>query len=476
MAVHPGLKTWSKEDIKSYSAKKRIARRDLRALVKALDPVVLEAQTAHPDNPKRQARFLKAALKERGDVLGFVDKWVGPDSIDPKAYSWRNRTMDMIRDVSLGTLGANKAFEKLEGIMILAYRASTLGEVQEPLKDAIPEELRAFLPDNLVVVVDEDGNIQEITDRFVAQKKTFAKKIKVMRDLLQRYNSIVAQVKKDIKSGDPITRLAALVTAIIMETGIRPGQRGNVTLVRDPVTGEKVPVDTFGAVTLGPNHVRFIRDEFAELEFVGKASSTNLASLSDSAVIKILKSLVENAQKSGSKFIFVTPNGREFTKKDLNRYFGKNFKGISPTDFRQLRATDVMFEQIRKAQLDLYAEIQEYIDLEESALRDRVVTSLVKSLNQAIDEAQKALSHDKDSTTVGSYINPQILLRFFSQGRAADSLKEALMDGAGELSFDPMKFVEMAKASASKVARRYMVGTAPTLRDLLEEIEEAEQR
>ena len=46
MPLHPGLKSWSKEDIKSYSDKKRIARRDLRALVKALNPLVLEAQAA----------------------------------------------------------------------------------------------------------------------------------------------------------------------------------------------------------------------------------------------------------------------------------------------------------------------------------------------------------------------------------------------------------------------------------------------
>lgn len=472
MAVHPGLKTWSKEDIKSYSAKKRIARRDLRALVKALDPVVLEAQTAHPDNPKRQARFLKSRLKLRGDVLGFVDKWVGPDSIDPKAYSWRNRTMDMIRDVSLGTLGVNKAFEKLEGIMILAYRARELGKAQEPLKAVIPEELRAYLPDNLVVDVDEDGKVQQITDRFVAQRKTMAKKIETMRDLLQRYNSIVAKVKKDMRSGDPVTRLAALVTAIMMETGIRPGKLGNVTLVRDPITGDKVPVETFGAVTLGPAHVRFIRDSFAELEFVGKANSTNLANLSDSNVIKILKSLVESAQKSGSKFIFVTPNGHRFTAKDLNAYFKQNFKGISPTDFRKLRATEVVFDEIRKAQLDLQAEVREFIDLEEDELRTKVVEVLVRTLDQAIGKAQKALSHDTDAVTRGSYINPLILLRFFSQGKAADSLREAILDGDDELSFDPRKFVEMARtASRRRVAKRFR---SATLRALLEEIEEAE--
>ena len=473
MATPREFPGWSDRDIRSYKDKKKIARKDLRAILKAIEPLVAEVRAAHPDNPKRQARMLMSKLQERGDVVGFVDTWIGPETIEPRAGSWRKRTFYMFRDLGLGNLGMNKALEKLEGIMILAYRARELQEAQVPFKEVIPEELRAFLPDNLVVEVDEDGKVQKITDRFVAKHKTMAKKIATMRTLLEQYNDVVDQVKKDLKSGDPMKQMAAIVTSILMETGIRPGRLGNKTLVRDPISGEKVPVETFGAITLGPSHVRFVRENFADLEFVGKAATTNIASLSDSNVIKLLKSLVDNAAKSGSKFIFVTPNGRRFTANDLNNYFKANFKGISPTDFRKLKATEVVFNEIRKAQLDLQAEIKEFVDLEEVELRQRVVESLVRTLDKAISEAQVALSHDKDETTRKSYINPQILLKFFSQGKAAESLRDAILEGDDELSFDPQKFIQMARvASYKRVARRF---STASLRALLEEIEEAEK-
>ncbi len=93
-----------------------------------------------------------------------------------------------------------------------------------------------------------------------------------------------------------------------METGIRPGKEGNAAF--KTVNGEKVEVETFGAITLGPGHVKFIRDNFAQLEFIGKKGSVNTAQLADVDILKVLNEYVRRAMSSGSKYVFVTKAGR----------------------------------------------------------------------------------------------------------------------------------------------------------------------
>ena len=66
----------------------------------------------------------------------------------------------------------------------------------------------------------------------------------------------------------------------------------------------KVEVETFGAVSLNSDHVRFIRDDFAELKFVGKKGGTNIANIRDKDVLAILQGYVDNAFTRGSKHIF----------------------------------------------------------------------------------------------------------------------------------------------------------------------------
>jgi len=341
-----------------------------------------------------------------------------------------------------------------------------MAEAQGPLRETLPEQLRAFLPPNIIVDVDDEGYIERITDRFEREHKTMGEKIRRMKLIVRKYNSIVKQVKKDLKSSDEITQMAALITAILMETGIRPGRAGN--RIVKTVDGEEVEIETFGAITLGPAHVKFVRKSFAELDFLGKAGTTNTASLSDRQIIGVLQDYVNKAQTSGSEYIFVTSDGRRFTKSNLDGYFTKNFKGVSPTDFRKLRATDAVLQALRDRQEGLYEEIRGFVAEESENLKERVVESLVATVNAAVTEAAKALSHDSGpSVTQTSYINPDILLRFLSTGRAAENLKSAILDGRTQLAFDPMTFVEMASPKSLAASSR-----TATLRALLEDLEE----
>ena len=427
------------------------AKRDFRALLVLLAPLVEKALTDFPKKDKqslqRRGRLFNKLAKVAPAMTAYLDQWIGTEAQHPKAYSWRSAIVYQARDVLLYGKTQRAAMVEVEKQAYKGFEAITMAGAQGPLRDAVPSSLREFLPKNIVVEVDDDGTIQHVTDRFENEHLTLGKKIAKMRDLVAQYNAIAKRVKRDLKSRDEIIKLSALITAIIMETGIRPGKIGNGVI--KTVGGEQVTIETFGAITLGPGHVRFIRANFAELEFIGKKGGTNTASLSDAAIIKVLNAYVAKALNSGTPYVFVTANGQQFSYSDLQRYFRENFGDVSPTDFRKLKATETVLGALRNEQADLYTRIRGFAKTAKADLQERIVAEIVVTFEKAIAHAQEALSHESAATTLRAYINPEIVLRFLSTGRVDDSLESAILAGESKLAFDPMVFV---KASGGKMA------------------------
>jgi len=292
------------------------------------------------------------------------------------------------------------------------------------------------------------GNIKEINDLFGNKSYTLAKKIKSQKKLINKYNTIVKKIQKDMTSDEEVVKLSAVITSIIMETGIRPGQIGN-RVVR-VVKGKDVEIETFGATTLSPSHVKFVKANFAELKFEGKKGTVNTASLSNKDLIKVLKDYVNNALKSGSDYIFVTREGKQYTYQDLTKYFRKNFKGFKITDFRKLRATQEVFDALNEDRSEMLRQIKEVAKEETEDLTQRVVEIIASTINNAHERAQVALSHDSSSTTQKAYINPQVLLRFLSTATMQKTLKDCVVAGKTKLHFDPMMFIREAQKTASR--------------------------
>lgn len=440
------------------------AVRAFKSLLHQLQPYADQAIADHAGHTAdeialRGKAFIKL-VKDRSDVVAYMDQWVGND---PQVDPWRKQVLVLARNYLIypTKFPLKKVVEGVRKLADKSFEALALADSQGPLRKVIPSDLRAFLPKNIVVNVDNDGTIQQVTDRFANEHETLGKKINTMKSLVAHYNAIVRQVKDDLMTGDDSTRLAAVVTAIIMETGIRPGKEGNKVV--KTVDGNTLDVETFGATTLGPEHVRIIRDDFVELEFVGKKGTTNIATLSDTDVIKILRSYVDQAKSGGSKFIFITNAGNPFSYTDLQRYFRKHFAEFSPTDFRKLRATETVFHQLRASQTGLYSRIRAFVAEQVDNLRDRVVQEIVSTVGAAYGQAQAALSHDSVDVTVNSYINPEVLLQFLSTGQVEDSLEHAILHGQQKLSFDPDVFVGRALAKTASTL---------TLQDIIDDLED----
>ena len=456
------------QDQRAQKAHVAKAAREFKKLLKLLQPYADNAKTEFPGRDKqsrsRRARAFVKAVKALPLLTDYLDAYIGSESQHPKAYSWRSAVVYQARDVLTLGKSIRDALVEVDKQSFKGFQAISMAESQAPLREAIPSEFHDFLPDNIVIEVDESGTIERITDRFENEHLTLGKKIDKMHSLVRDYNKVAKQVKRDLKSGDEIIKLSALITAIIMETGIRPGKEGNAAF--KTVDGEKVEIETFGAITLGPSHVKFVRNNFAEIEFVGKKGGHNTATLSDAQIIKLLKAQTTKAK--GGKYIFVTSKGQKVVYSDLQRYFRERFKGVSPTDFRKLRATDAVLTALRGEQTELYKKIQGFKETAKTDLKSRVVGAIVETLNKAIDVAQAALSHDSATTTRKSYINPEIILRFLSTGQVEDSLEKAILQGKPTLSFDPEVFATRAMGKVGSS----MPKSGTSLQDILDELED----
>jgi integrase len=469
MARFPAPAVQYKKDERDRAKHVNSARRDFRALLKAVASDSQNVKALHKKDPKKQQRAMVKLLKGRGDVNAFLDKYAGTDTASAKAYSWRNSARYLLRDAALGIIALRDALPALDKATSNGFQALTVEEFQTPLRSTIPALLREYLPATVEINVDESGTIQRITDRFNNEHFTLEVKIQHQKKLLKQYNQIAKRVKRDLKSSDEITRLSALITAILMETGIRPGKLGNGMV--KTVGDQEEFIETFGAITLGPSHVRFVKDNFAELSFLGKKTGKNTASLSGSEIIKALKDYTDKALSSGSKYVFVTADGYRYTYSDLQRYFREHFKGINPTDWRKLKASETVFDAIQAEQEALYAKIVSFAHMEADALAARVAEEIAKTLDRAIAKAQVALSHESSGTTKKQYINPEVLLRFLSTGRTEKTFRDAILGNKPALAFDPQRFIEVASAAAVGRTAAYGIKRAgQTLMEILDEI------
>lgn len=438
------------QEERKTSAFQRKALTAFKALLKDLKSYGAQAKSEHKGRGQavinKRKRHIVKSIKDLPQVLTFMKKFVGSDEVSDKAYSWRNTSLYLIRDYLAGQKTLKLVSDTFKKNSIRSFKAIEIHKRQAPLKSSIPPELRAYLPDTITIDVDDEGYIKTINDMFGNKTYTLAEKIKSQKKLIKKYNSIVKVIKRDLKSRDELTKLSAIITSIIMETGIRPGQVGNGIV--ETVEDQEVQVETFGAITLSPSHVNFVRDNFTELKFRGKMGTLNTATISNSAITKVLKDYVDNALSSGSEYIFVTSEGDKFSYPHLVKYFKVNFKGFKITDFRKLRATQEVFNGLQEERDSMLQKIKEVAELETEDLTQRVVEIVAETINKAHERAQVALSHDSGSTTKKSYINPEVLLRFLSTASMQNTLKESITMGKTKLHFDPMMFVREATRTA----------------------------
>lgn len=466
----PESKAFAK-DLERQTTHVEAAVKDWLRVLKASKALGLAAKDLQPGDTDKQKRELVKLLREDELVQAHLIKFYGSDAEGTpwlKPAGFRQAVMYALRDALLDGPALEKALATVKMYAAKGFLAKSIAHDQAPLAQEIPEAIRKWLPRTIVVETDPSGRISKITDRFANEHETLAVKIRRQHDIIRRYNEIVKRVKTDLKNGNELIRLCALITAIIMETGIRPGKEGNKVV--KTVDGAEIDIETFGATTLGPSHVRFIRIDYAELEFVGKKASINIAKLKDAQIVQLLRQQVDAVKAGGGNLIFVTKEGKKVGYAELNKYFRTSLGDLDITDFRKLKATETVLDSLRAQQKDLRDRVQAFTTKSTAELQDQIANEVAGVIETALKAAQEALSHDNVDTTIANYVNPEVILRFLSESRVSDTIKEAVLSARPLLRFDPLSFLQSEPLARQQTAA--VRKASWTLGDLLTDLDE----
>jgi DNA topoisomerase IB len=264
------------------------------------------------------------------------------------------------------------------------------------------------------------------------------------------------------------------MTAITIETGLRPGKVGNMATIKDPDTGEDIEIETFGVTTMQPRHVKFIRDSFAELQFIGKKGTEQIAELSDQDVLKALKEAVDSTSLNGStSMLFVTRGGQHVDYGEMQKYMAGKWGDITPTDFRKLKATRTFYNKLQSRVVEMRASLSKAVVASKGKLKQAVVSQIMQTLEQAATDAQKALSHQDWKTTIQSYVDPRVVVNFLAQGGLDDTLEDILIHNKNvRLVFNFDAFVSQVRTAKPVVVLDVMGGGRASANSVLTDMED----
>lgn len=436
----------------------------------ALIEAALAAAEAHPGDKPKMISDWKSRVRSLPDVQNFIR------SVNVrKSKSDTTFILDRLSDTIFGGQSPSKASKELSAYLGPAFVQYKQQKSKEPMKQVgLPEEvIKQLLPKTFAFKVKPGEDVIRELSVFGNKAKTEMAKTEAMAVLLFKWNALVDRLNADLKSDDPFTKLCAIVTSIIVHTGIRPGTEGESNLkddsgkvVRD-ADGKPVRVKTVGATGLQMKHIKFIRDDFAELKFRGKAATWNIAELTDKALVDALRLHIEDVRddRGGEDSAFVTKDGRKISDKDINIYM-KSVIGeedITATDFRKLRATREFYNSLRARKSELAAELRQLKTRAKREMRSKIVNTVVQHILVSAQAAQKAISHSDVRVTIESYISPRVVLEYLTNAGLNRRLEDVVSDSRGMIvRFDPMDFyttVVKGKEEGGKTAKVHVATT-----------------
>lgn len=443
-AVQKLLKMREQAFLKDQEDRDRLAKNARIAFVKLIKAI---------DNPNLPDRELVKFLWADSMVKAFLQRYIGDDIKDR-----HQTTVYAIRDALNGKTSLEDLSKKIEVQIIKSYFSdSELNKQRKVLTNAIGDDFLDFFPSSMVIDLDPKGQLKVLTDRFENQRETLDVKHQRMVDLLGVLSELKTDVQADLRGSafGSTRQVVALVVAVLLDTGIRPGSEANGVWM-NPATGDtlkgeaaraRVPdaifTKTHGATDLEVQH---ITDQGSKmlLDFKGKMGGMNKAVVHTPLTVKVLRNYMERAVSDGALRVFRTADGATLPGSVLDAYCKKyNFR---PTDLRKLRSSEHLFDQLKIDITQLYAEIRAYS--EGSDLRQHVVASIRRFVIRALESSRDALSHDDMETTIKNYLNPVVMLRFLSTGRVGASFANTILMGNTEVTFDPRVFLRAAREAS----------------------------
>lgn len=443
----------------------------LREMRKAFEPlfsddspaIVLrrEANERFPDDSKKARTWWRKKALQDPEISKFVNR---ADRLKRNAKTILAR----IEAVAFGDQARRKSWEALQRTLMNIYRDARQQQAQKQLQQRLPEAFAASLfAKSFGVDVSPDGKLINEFQLFGTKVKTIESKRKAMLTIVKNWNKLVERVNEDLSSSDPAQRLKAIIVSILMSTGIRVGE--GKSKIRDHLGRiildeqmEPVRVDTFGATSLQPEHIDFVRDNFAQISFLGKGAKRNVVDLSDAQLITALREQIAAvAENRDAKYLFVLPSGNRISDKVVNRYIQSIVgKEVTAHNFRHLKSIETFFTQLRQQQEDLSEKLRELKGLAKKEMIEKTSDIVLAHLQNALEQTQQKLHHKDVATTIESYLHPRAILEYLSNAGMDRALEVVLGDGHGiVVRFDPEDFYEKVVGSPMTTAAKGGSGT-----------------
>jgi hypothetical protein len=446
----------------------------------------IQADALNVRDAKNQIKHARKAVREFIKLHAKINKKVNVASFDKKPrfkkYISAFSEVEKYLDTYMGTLeeaeGSNRVRNGALNLLVtLLFEGEPVTPIEEgrvkryadqgfeykllfveqaSVRERIPQAIRKYLPRNIVFKLDDAGNISQVRDRVGNQGRDLLHKHDLLANMISNYNDLVDEVLTDMKSPHEDLRLSAILTAIMMETGIRPGSQKIGKTVRKDSGGNVVEeISTFGASSLRPSHITEFREDFVQIKFVGKSGVDNIAELSNTEIIEALTPYIEKASEevglgSGDPEsqlpIFRGLSGFQYDYNYLRRYVKSKVGscGLEPRDFRMLKATRKFYDHFEEEQEDLHTAIKALVQRGTADLKKLVADEVSEFFNDALERASQGLSHMERQNTIDYYVSPMIVLNFISQGYVERNIEKAILQGFDTISFDVDKFIEVA--------------------------------
>ena len=426
---------------------------------------------------------LKKYISAFNEVEAYLNLYMGTLEESEGDETVRNNTLNLLNTLVFEDEVLTPQEElRLNRNARRGFEFQILWVEQESLRDRLPQEMRKFLPRNLTFDIDEGGiNITQVRDRVGGEIRDLLHKEELLQEMISNYNDLVDEVKADMQSRFWDEQISAILTAIMMETGIRPG--GN--LPGRTTRGEE-EIATFGARSLRPRHIQSFREDLISIEFKGKGAVDNTAEITDIDIINALTPYIERAKAdvglggtadpASQMPIFRGLGGEVYDIKLLRGYIKSKIKSkkLEPRDFRRLKATRSFYDHFEECQEKFHEEVRDLAKAGTANLKQLVAERVSDFINSAVEKAASNLSHVEMRNTIDYYISPMVVLNFLSQGYIENNIETAITRGFDTISFDVNKFIDVSNLYGTE---NYPIGKSATdLSNLLEDMDKVMER
>ena len=444
------------KDVSLSKKEHRKQERDLKQYVKVIPGLVekicqqgkriyeeikLQIPGRNTDSVLRQRR--KAWIQRADEIDGlqeFYSHIAGEDS--------KQKVVRMVCDIVSDQILLRDGKRRLVNWATNFFKRTETEAKQSDFQESgYDEVLLSLLPPQTYFELGPNRELMAIKESFGREQKNWEIMSKKIAYIAKHFNEMVREIKKDMAYGNETTKLLALMMAITIETGLRPGALGNAAFVVDPETGEKIQIDTFGVTTLQVQHIKNIRDGFAELQFPGKKGTIQIAKLTDADIVNALKEILATTSLQGdSAMLFVTKSGQHVDDSQMRSYVQNKWQDISPTDFRKFVATRTFYNNVKQATDTFRLQLLDEIIKGKEVLKDTVVNGVIKIISDAIESTKEILNHKEGNDAWKAYISPKVILAYLANGGLDDTLEDILIDNKNvRFYFDFKNFVKFAE-------------------------------